>query len=746
MRLTNAPEPAKTSIDAAARIAPKRDPETLAIKRRARVDQQTESPASARPSHWRPDIEGLRALAVGAVIAAHIGFPYMAGGFVGVDVFFVISGFLITSLLLREIDKTGTVSIAGFYARRAVRLLPAAATVLLATLWAAWLWLPRTRLGEIAADAAAAALNIINLRLAQEGTDYLNAEVPPSPLQHFWSLAVEEQFYIVWPLVLLAIAFLGTKFGRPGKFTAARHRNRGPGRTLAITAFLVIAGGVSFWMSAAWTAGDPVWSYFGIHTRAWELAVGALIAVAAGGIRAHAPKWAAALASWAGLALITASVFILDEHTVFPGTAALLPVAGCALVIAAGCAPHRFGAQSLLGIRPAQFVGKISYGLYLWHWPLIMIGPAVMGLEEVRLRHYLLLMAVAFLLTIATFYLVENPIRTKRPLVQVPSRALAMGGGLITAMLAVSLLMVQQPMPAEENGEAAEITGDDSTVWEMIGESSDVESVPANITPSLDDAGTDEPALYADGCVSGREGTDLAENCVFGDPEGSKTIVLFGDSHAAQWFPAFNQLAEASGWQLLPFAKANCSVSVAIEHDNQLGRRYTECEEWKEKAFAEIERIEPDVVVTSAYDNKEILADDPDAAWADGWAESLDRLDDAADEVYYLADSANPPGDTPACLAEHTDNVTACVVDVEQATTRPERRALAIETIEAETDATVVDPIPWMCDMENDTCPVVVGNLLVYRDANHLSPRFVAELTPQVAAAIPLEAQHADAR
>ncbi|GAA2130622.1 acyltransferase family protein [Glycomyces algeriensis] len=744
MRLTNAHEPAKTSIDAAG-TAPKRDPETAANKRSTREETRTDQSSSARPSHWRPDIEGLRAVAVGVVIAAHIGFPYMAGGFVGVDVFFVISGFLITSLLLREIDKTGTVSIAGFYARRAVRLLPAAATVLVATLVAAWLWLPRTRLGEIAADAAAAALNVINIRLAQEGTDYLNAEVPPSPLQHFWSLAVEEQFYIVWPLVLLAIALLGARFGRPGKFTLARHRNRGPGRTAAITAFLVVAGGASLWASATWTAGDPVWSYFGIHTRAWELAVGALIAVAAGRIRAWTPTWAAALASWAGLALIVAAVFWLDEHTVFPGTAAMLPVAGCALVIAAGCVPHRFGAQALLGIRPAQFVGKISYGLYLWHWPLIMIGPAVMGLEEVRVRHYLLLMAVAFLLTIATFYLVENPIRTRRTLVQVPSRALALGGGLIAGMLAVSIFMVQQPMPAEENGEAAEITGDDSTVWEMIGESSDVESVPANLTPSLDEAGTDEPALYAEDCVTAWEGTDL-KDCRFGDPDGEKTIVLFGDSHAAQWFPAFNQLAEASGWKLLPLAKAGCSVAAVSEHDSHLDRRYTECEEWKEKAFAEIESLEPDVVVTSAYDEKEILADDPDQAWADGWAESLNRLDEAAGEVYYLADSANPPGDTPACLAEHSDNVTECVVDVEAATTRPERRAAAIETIEAETDATVVDPIPWMCDVQNDTCPVVVGNFLVYRDGNHLSPRFVAELTPQVAAAIPLEAQRVDTR
>lgn len=729
MRLTNATEPANASTDATAEITRVRNPETAET-----------IGTSARPSHWRPDIEGLRAVAVGVVIAAHIGFPYMAGGFVGVDVFFVISGFLITSLLLREIDKTGTVSIAGFYARRAVRLLPAAATVLLATLVASWLWLPRTRLGETAADAATAALNVINIRLAQEGTDYLNANAEPSPLQHFWSLAVEEQFYIVWPLVLLAIAFIGAKFSKPGKYTAARHRHRGVGRTAAITAFLMAAAGVSFWMSANWTSSDPIWSYFGIHTRAWELAIGALIAVAAGRIRAFAPAWAAALASWAGLALIVASVFVLDERTVFPGTAAMLPVAGTALVIAAGCAQHRFGATLLLGIKPAQFIGKISYGLYLWHWPLIMIGPTVLGLEDVRVRHYLFLMAVAFLLTIATFYLVENPIRTRKPLVQVPSRALAMGGGLIATALAASLFMAGQPMPEQSNEEAAEITGNDSTVWEMLGESSDVDTVPANLTPSLDGAVEDEPALYDDGCQVDRDDPKVNKDCWYGDPEGEKTIVLFGDSHAGQWFPALRQNAEASGWRLLVMSKSNCSVADVREHDPKLGREYTECETWKQDVIDYLGEVEPDVVLATSYDGKDVIADDPDQAWIDGWVETVNDLQDVAGEVYYMADNPDIGEDVPGCLAEHPEDASVCVGDLENAVIEPERREALVDAV-TDAGAHVVDPIPWLCDVDRGTCPVVIGNLLVYRDANHLSASFVAELAPQVAAAIPLAAE-----
>ncbi|MDA1360389.1 acyltransferase family protein [Glycomyces luteolus] len=730
-----------TSKDPAVPNPAGQDHETVQIQRIAQRDPAAVSRSGARPGHWRPDIEGLRALAVGVVIAAHIGFPYTAGGFIGVDVFFVISGFLITSLLLREIDKTGTVSIAGFYARRAVRLLPAAATVLLATLLAAWIWLPRTRLGETAVDAATAALNVINIRLAQEGTDYLNAETVPSPLQHFWSLAVEEQFYLAWPLILLAIAVLGAKLSKPGKFTTARHRHRGPGRTIAIAVFLVIAAGVSFWMSANWTQSDPVWSYFGIHTRAWELAVGALIAVGAGLLRS-VPRWAAALGSWTGLAAITASVFVLDERTVFPGTAALLPVAGTALVIAAGCVPHRFGAQTLLGIRPAQFVGKISYGLYLWHWPFIMIGPTVMGLEDVRLRHYLVLMAGALLVTVATFYLVENPIRTRKPLVQVPSRALAMGGGLIATALAASLFMYAQPLPNQSSDEAVEITGNETTVWELLGESSDTDIVPANLTPSLDDAVADVPALYEDGCQVDRNDPEVNEDCWYGDPDGDKTIVIYGDSHAGQWFPAFNQSATASGWRLLTMTKANCTVADIQEHDPILEREYTECEDWKEDVLDYLAEIKPDVVVATAYDRKDVIADDPDQAWTDGWVETVDRLQEVAGEVYYLADNPEIGLNVPGCLAENPQNASVCIGHVDDSNVDPERREATMAAV-AEAGANVVDPTPWVCDLERRTCPVIVGNLLVYRDSNHLAPRFVSLLTPRIAAMIPLAAEAA---
>ena len=698
------------------------------VPRSIEADQQPRS----HPGHWRPDIEGLRALAVGMVVASHIGFFHSEGGFVGVDVFFVISGFLITSLLLREVEKTGRVSLAKFYARRAVRLLPAAATVLLATLIAAWAWLPRLRLDEIAADATSAALHVVNFRMAVEGTDYFNAEADPSPLQHFWSLAVEEQFYLVWPLMMLAVALIGARptSGRGGKIADGRLR-------AIVAALLVVCAGASFLVSVAQSAADPVWSYFGIHTRAWELATGALVAVAAVRLKSL-PAPVAAAASWAGLAMIVAAGLLLTETTVFPGYAAALPVAGTALVIAAGCADHRGGASLLLGLAPAQFVGKISYGLYLWHWPIVVIGPAALGFEP-RLRHMLALMALAFLLSVAMFYLIENPIRTRKALVKVPSRALALGGGLIACMLAVSFVAVTQPLPTGEGEVAVEVDGVDTTLWQLVPTAVDTENVPSNLEPELAEADSDYPrTLYDRGCLVQQEETALAEDCTFGDTGAEETMVLLGDSHAAQWFPPINQLAQASGYQLVVMTKASCSLPEVEELSSVFDREYTECEQWRHSALDEIEEMEPELVVATNSDNKEVIADDPDQAWVDGWTATAERLAAATDELYVMGDTLWGESDVPECLSEHLDEATECVYDLDETIPFPERRERAAEAV-VEAGAEYVDTIPWMCNVEERECPVIVGNLLVYRDHSHISASFASAMVPHIATALHLE-------
>src|SRR5687768_9708620 len=319
----------------------------------------TEPSPAARGSadRFRPDLEGLRAIAVLLVLLYHAGVAAFGGGYVGVDVFFVLSGFLITGLIVRELEATGSIGLAAFYARRARRLLPAAALALAVTVIASAILLPSLRVGDVAVDAAAAALYVSNIRFAVQATDYLQASQAPSPLLHYWSLGVEEQFYLFWPALLL----LATRLGW------------GSIPRLALMVGVVSAG--SFVLSLVLTQVSAPWAFYSLPTRAWELGIGALIALAA--LRSVALPPSAAVASGiAGVAMIVAAGTFIDTSTPFPGTAALLPTAGAGLVIVAGLGTRLPVPSRILTVAPLRWLGRISYSLYLWHWPIIVIPAA----------------------------------------------------------------------------------------------------------------------------------------------------------------------------------------------------------------------------------------------------------------------------------------------------------------------------------------------------------------------------------
>ena len=342
----------------------------------------------------RADIEGLRGVAVGTVVLYHVGVPFMPGGFAGVDIFFVISGFLITSLLLREAARDGRISITRFYARRARRLLPAATTVLVVTAVAGWAVLPSSRYADLSTDVVAATLYVVNWALAGRAVDYLAEGSGVSPLQHFWSLSVEEQYYLAWPLLMI----LG--------LLAARN-SRARARRLMFGAVAVVFV-VSLAWSVAHTRSDPAASYFVSTTRVWELAVGSLLAFGTGRLAGWGTR-AAQLLGGIGLVLIAASVTLLDGSTPWPGWAALVPTLGAAAVIAAGCSRGGSTPSGVLGIRPLIWVGGISYSLYLWHWPLIVLA------DERWPNHGMAgsvaVVAVAVLLAWLTKRMIEDPVR-----------------------------------------------------------------------------------------------------------------------------------------------------------------------------------------------------------------------------------------------------------------------------------------------------------------------------------------------
>jgi peptidoglycan/LPS O-acetylase OafA/YrhL len=496
-------------------------------------------PSETHAGEFRPDVEGLRAVAIGLVLIFHAGLPLVSGGYVGVDVFFVISGFLITTQLVRELDRTGRVSLLGFYARRAKRILPAAAVVLLATAVLVRVFMSRVRWDEVGGDILASALYMVNWRLADRSVDYLAEDSLPSPVQHFWSLAVEEQFYLVWP-VLVLVAAVGARLLRV--------------RPRAILWFALAAVAVpSFLWSVAATAHSPDEAFFSTATRMWELALGAAVAMAAG-VLARVPRWIAAGIGWAGLGAIVASGLAFTTGTAFPGHLAAIPTFGAAAVIAGGMTGTRAGPVAVLGTGLFRWVGRLSYSLYLWHWPLLVVATEIRG--HLGPRAGAAVVAASFVPAWLSYKLVENPVRRSPAVNRSPRLALSLGMNFtlvgVAAGLVVMFLSAQAARPTAPAGgvlgaAALPIAAPGDPAGEVV------LTFPERvdyITPDPLAATDDVPVVVHDGCQIDFY-TDEPRPCYYGDPQSETTVVLTGDSKAAQWASAIVPLAEANDWRLV---------------------------------------------------------------------------------------------------------------------------------------------------------------------------------------------------
>jgi peptidoglycan/LPS O-acetylase OafA/YrhL len=369
---------------------------------------------------FRPDVEGLRAVAIVLVVLFHAGVPWLTGGFVGVDVFFVLSGFVITGLLLREHAVSGKTRLLAFYGRRSRRILPAATLVIIATVLAAYHWLGFLTGNDTAGVGRTASLFYSNFHFIATGTNYLASQAPPSALQNFWSLSVEEQFYIVYPTLFILACLCWRRIDV----------------RLKLVALLTCGIAASLAWSIHQTSTDEIAAFFSPFTRAWELALGGLVAVASPQL-AKIPRTIALAMSWVGLAGIAVAAILYSSTTTYPGSAAMLPVFGAALVVAGGTARPRLGGELLLRLPPFQWMGKLSYSLYLWHWPILIIAAQYAG-HSLSVEDNLLWVLLALGLSVASFFLVENPIRHSRFLARSGLRSVLLGAVLIG--LSLSLL------------------------------------------------------------------------------------------------------------------------------------------------------------------------------------------------------------------------------------------------------------------------------------------------------------------
>ncbi|MCA1726180.1 MAG: acyltransferase [Actinobacteria bacterium] len=496
------------------------------------------------PLDHRDDIQGLRALAVLLVALGHAGVPFLTGGFVGVDVFFVLSGFLITGLMLTEASRTGRVSLRNFYARRAKRILPAAALTLMVTSYAAYHFLNFVRAREAVVDGIWAAFFAANVQFARQGVDYFAQGQPPSPVQHYWSLAVEEQFYLVWPLLLSAL-FVGIALRGGRSLDGGGTRRLRTGR---LAAAIAVAGVASLAWSVYHTPRSDA-AYFSTAARAWELALGAGLAIAASRF-VRLPDPARAALGWTGAAGIGLAAVLFSERTAFPGYAALLPTVGTALVIAAGVGNERSrgGIGRLLGHRPLRYVGDRSYAFYLWHWPVLVIAAQYLG-HDLSLGINVVLLGGAFLLSVISYGLIENPIR--RTSVERPLRANAVLWGtsvaLVLVVAAVSVRLIDNRAgaggavapgptlftPVEETAPDAPI----AAVVDAVEAARAARPIPAALNPPLDKLYHDIYAFPRETCFAQRDMPSSPEICRMGPANATKTMVVFGDSHIRHWMP-----------------------------------------------------------------------------------------------------------------------------------------------------------------------------------------------------------------
>ena len=601
-----------------------------------------------------PQIQALRALAAGLVLIYHA--KWIDGGYIGVDIFYVISGFLITGILLRELDSKSTISLVAFYARRTKRLLPASFAVIVATAIAAVVLLPASMRQSLGKDVIAASTYISNFLFALWENDYQNLNSTPSPFIHFWSLAVEEQFYIFWPLFILIL------------FRIGKHRAVFYGVLTTLIA--------SFLFSLYLTERAPIWAFYILPTRAWELAAGALLV-----FLPELKKFRSIVALLSFLALAVATV-IFDKTTPFPGIAALAPVVATVLLLAS-----RSKWPPLIDViarsKVTQWLGAISYPLYLWHWPVLVIPAIYLG-KDLTYVQTVLLLALTVLLADLTHRYVEAPMRdaafTHRKILKLAA---------IATTLSVSLGLTTYSQYSNN------ITMADGTQYSL----DEIRSKPINNN---------------DGCHIHIRQT-VSPKCEYGDLTSEKTIVLYGDSHAAQWLPALDLIGKTRGIKIVSLTKSACPSAEVIK---ELSSQYDvkDCQAFRDSSVARINMIKPLAVILTGMQPFTAPYSDVSARswWLAGESKVFNRIKSATKFPIYLTDTPLPQIDIPDCLVAGR----GATCD----TARPIAAEVAPGLIP-------INPTPWLC---TDICPAIVDGKIAYRDKSHLTVEMSKHLSREL--------------
>ena len=666
------------------------------------------------------------------VVLDHL-FEWPSAGFIGVDVFFVISGFVITASLVREHDRSGRISFAGFYRRRIRRILPASTLVLIATCVAAYYAFLSSRFQETLIDAVWSLFFAANWRFAEIGTDYLQADGPISPLQHYWSLGIEEQFYVVWPAVMLIVLALAAKRGLHAHST-----------TIAAAVIGTVIA-VSFGWAIYQTMERAAYAYFSTFTRVWELGAGALLALLAPYCAKIAADWRPVL-GWLGLIGILVSAFAISSDSGFPAPWAALPVLSTVLVIAAGTGGEQRFMYPLT--NPAsQTVGNISYSLYLWHFPVIVILASLM---PVNLTYYALCLTMMFLLSFACYYIVEAPInhsrwlepkqdepKRKREPVFTPHIQAGQNKILASAVIFIAVACVWAiswkpvPPPYTSNASTLSAAEADAAAPDAYATalSAELESAvnaqqwPANVTPSLDSLGS----IRFDGADTAPCAGPKAKNCDLAGLDPQRLAVVVGNSIAVAYLPVFRQVLEEAGWQLRALTLAGCPFidGETVSADESIDES---CPAHKEEVIRLINQYKPALVIGSGQNGAQLK--DKNVSFAASLGSIVSKIQPSIGN--YVHFSPPPTGKNPQECASSFTPPSSCLADLPAGTDRSIQAQAQVLTGKGRT---FVDTTSWYCTPEGK-CPIFAGNTIVRRDKTHLTPDYATLIAPLVATAL----------
>ena len=686
----------------------------------------------SHPRSFRADIQGLRAIAVLLVVVFHVFPSVMSGGYVGVDVFFVISGFLICGLILKDAEKNGRFNVLSFYDRRIRRLLPAASVVLIVTAVLAYFILPQTRWVDTGREIIASTLYVENLYLHFQSIDYLTADKPPSPLQHFWSLSVEEQFYLLWPLIMLITVFVSSKI----KLNLRK--------TVTVLLILIFIGSLT--ASIIKTANNPAGAYFVTYTRMWELAIGGLLACTLPFIRL--PKYGQIVLSIAGLAMIMSSALLYTKLTPFPGYTALLPTVGVTFLLLAGArsATDEYGfIQKLLSLKPFTFIGDISYSLYLWHWPIVIFAGIVFG-TNLSLSVGLGVIALSVVLSTVSKIWIEDPIR-KTKSIKTKFESYLLGFGMMASTIIAGLLLIlaaSQSAPAPKIDEATFASDYPGALAINKTVQSPADGNPPFV-PSLEKVRGDIATVYAHGCHTARPditptpcyyepmklsdgSTIMGRVDAFTDPK-RKIVAMAGDSHTAHWLPTVKEIAIQNDLAIVSYTKSSCAYIGADLY--VASTEYTQCGDWTNEVTQQLLTLEPSLLLTGMISNHRVVGaasnEDNQIRLSEGLASLWGELNDAGIRVAAIRETPRFEALVPDCVAIEMSNPNACSLPRSEAM----RFAGAIEgAARLAKDTTFVDMTDYLCTAER--CEVVVGNVLVYRDQHHITATYARSMADEL--------------